>query len=230
MVRVTNVSQKQHGNSFMALDDLLDEHEQSERVRSWVRSNALGLIGGVALGLGAIAGWQWWQGQQLQRGMAVNGRYAEVVKNYEAGRLPSDKGRAALDQIGKGNATLATLAALQLAKAQAEAGKRDDAIATLRGLHDLDPDLRAVVRQRLARLLIDAGQGKEALALLDDDKNPAMLDARGDAQFALGDRAKAQEAYLKALALVDVADPQHRLLTLKLIEAGGTPPHTEDKT
>ena len=120
MVRVTNVSQKQHGNSFMALDDLLDEHEQSERVRSWVRSNALGLIGGVALGLGAIAGWQWWQGQQLQRGMAVNGRYAEVVKNYEAGRLPSDKGRAALDQIGKGNATLATLAALQLAKAQTE--------------------------------------------------------------------------------------------------------------
>ena len=214
----------------MALDDLLDEHEQSERVRSWVRSNALGLIGGVALGLGAIAGWQWWQGQQLQRGMAVNGRYAEVVRNYEAGRLPADKGRAALDQIGKGNPTLGTLAALQLAKAQVEAGKRDDAIATLRGLHDLDPDLRTVVRQRLARLLVDAGQGKEALALLDDDKNPAMLDARGDAQFALGDRAKAQEAYLKALALVDVADPQHRLLTLKLIEAGGTPPHTEDKT
>ena len=162
--------------------------------------------------------------------MAVNARYAEAVRNYEAGRLPVDKGKAALDQIGKGNPTLATLAGLQLAKAQVEAGKRDDAIATLRGLHDLDPDLRAVVRQRLARLLIDAGKGKDALALLDDERNPAMLDARGDAQFALGDHAKAQEAYLKALALVDVGDPQHRLLTLKLIEAGGTPPHTEDKT
>lgn len=214
----------------MAIDDLLDEHEQSERVRSWVRSNAFGLIGGVALGLGAIAGWQWWQGQQTQRGMAVNGRYAELVKNYEAGRLPTDKGRAAIDAISKGNPTLGTLAALQLAKAQSEAGKRDEAIATLRSLHDLDPDLRAVVRQRLARLLIDAGNGKEALPLLDDDKNPAMLDARGDAQFALGEHKKAQEAYLKALALVDVGDPQHRLLTLKLIEAGGTPPHTEDKT
>ena len=87
-----------------------------------------------------------------------------------------------------------------------------------------------MVNQRLARLLVDAGQGKDALALLDDDKNPAMLDARGDAQFALGDRAKAREAYLKALALVDVGDPQHRLLTLKLIEAGGTPPHSKDKT
>lgn len=214
----------------MALDDLLDEHEQSERVRSWVRSNAIGLIGGVALGLGGIVGWQWWQGQQAQRGMAVSAQYAEVVKNYEAGRLPVDKGRAALQALGKGNPTLATLAALQLAKAQADAGKRDDAIATLRGLHDLDPDLRAVVRQRLARLLIDAGQGKDALPLLDDERNPAMLDARGDAQFSLGDHAKARADYLKALALVDVADPQHRLLTLKLIEAGGTPPHIEDKT
>ena len=34
----------------MALDDLLDEHEQSERVRSWIRSNALGLLGGIVLG------------------------------------------------------------------------------------------------------------------------------------------------------------------------------------
>ena len=214
----------------MAIDDLLDEHEQSERVRSWIRSNALGLVGGVALGLGAIAGWQWWQGQQLQRGMAVNARYAEVVRNYEAGRLPADKGRAALDTIAKGNQTLATLAALQLAKTQADPRNRDDAIATLRALHDLDPELRVVVRQRLARLLIDAGKGKDALSLLDDERNPAMLDARGDAQLALGDRAKAQSDYLKALALVDVADPQHRLLTLKLIEAGGMPPHTEDKT
>ncbi len=47
---------------------------------------------------------------------------------------------------------------------------------------------------------------------------------------SLGDSAKAQQAYLKALGLVDVGDPQHRLLRLKLIEAGGTPPHTEDNT
>lgn len=214
----------------MAIDDLLNEHEQSERVRSWVRTNALGLIGGVALGLGAIAGWQWWQQQQAQDRMEVNGVYADFVKALDAGNLPADKGRHALRRVSDGNPALGVLAALQLAKVQAEGGQRDDAIATLRGLPDLDPDLRAVVRQRLARLLIDAGKGKEALALLDDERNPAMLDARGDAQMALGDLAKAQRDYRKALGLVDVANPQHRLLQLKLIEAGGTPPHTEDKT
>ena len=54
---------------------------------------------------------------------------------------------------------------------------------TLRGLHDLDPDMSAVVHQRLARLLVDGGKAKEALALLDDERNPAMLDVKGDAQM-----------------------------------------------
>ncbi|ODU40995.1 MAG: hypothetical protein ABS98_15035 [Lysobacteraceae bacterium SCN 69-48] len=209
----------------MAIDELLNEHEQSEKVRNWLRSNALGLIGGVGLGLAVIAGWQWWQGQQLQSGMQASTGYARASEAFEAGRIPADKGRSLIAGLEKGNPTLATLAALQLAKAQVDAGKRDDAIATLRGLDSVDADLRPVVRQRLARLLIDAGKAKDALALLDDERNAAMLDVRGDAQFALGDRAKAQDAYRKALALVDVADPQHRLIAMKLIEAGGTPPH-----
>ncbi|MGV8921919.1 MAG: YfgM family protein [Thermomonas sp.] len=215
----------------MAIDDPLNEHEQSEQVRSWVRNNAVALIGGIVLGLGAIAGWQWWQGQQQQSRMAVSGRYAEAVTGFENGNLPAtNKSRATIDGISKANPTLGALAALQLAKSQVDAAKPEDAIATLRNLQDLDPDMRAIVRQRLARLLVDANKGKEALALLDDERNPAMLDVRGDAQMVLGDSAKAQQTYLKALGLVDVGDPQHRLLRLKLIEAGGTPPHSEDNT
>ena len=84
------------------------------------------------------------------------------------------------------------------------------------------------MQQRLARLLIDAGKPNDALALLKDEHDPAMLDTRGDAQFALGNLTAAQDAYRKALGLVDVGDPQHRMITLKLIEAGGTPPHSED--
>ena len=214
----------------MAIDDLLDEHEQSERVRSWLRGNAVGLIGGVGLGLAAIVGWHWWQGQQAEARMGANARYAQAVQAYEARQLPAGDPKAGIEAISKANPTLGALAALQLAKAQVDAGKRDEAIVTLRGLHDLDPAMRAVVNERLARLLIDAGKGKEALVLLDDARDPTMLAIRGDAQFALGDRAKAREAYAKALGLVDVGDPQHRLLQLKLIEAGGTPPHTEDRT
>ena len=153
--------------------------------------------------------------------MGVNGRYAEAVEAYEAGTVPADKGREADRPPRQGQPVpLAPWRPCSWPRRRSNAGKRDDAIATLRNLRDLDPDLRPVVRQRLARLLIDAGKAKEALPLLDDDTNPAMLDVRGDAQLALGERAQAQKAYLKALALVDVADPQHRLLDLETYRSG----------
>src|SRR3546814_3750774 len=53
----------------MAIDDLLDEHEQSERVLAWLRSNGAGLIGGVILGLALIIGWQWWGSRQASADM-----------------------------------------------------------------------------------------------------------------------------------------------------------------
>lgn len=214
----------------MAIDDLLDEHEQSERVRSWLRGNAAGLIGGIGLGLAAIAGWHWWQGNQLGAQMQANAEYAQIVGGLQAGTAPATGGLSQIQALSDRNPTLAALAAMQMAKSQVDAGNRDGAIATLRGISVEDPAMRAVVEQRLARLLIDAGKGKEALSLLSDARNPATLAIRGDAEMALGERAKAREAYAKALGLVDVADPQHRLLQLKLIEAGGTPPHTEDRT
>lgn len=214
----------------MAIDELLNEHEQSEQVRNWLRGNALGIVGGIGLGLAVIAGWNWWQGQRLQSSMGVSAVYSQAVQAYEDGKLPADKGKAVIASLDKNNPTLGTLAALQLAKAQVDANKRDDAIATLRGVTQVAPDLQAVLNERLARLLVDAGKAKDALVLLGDERNAGMLDARGDAHFALGEMDKAQAAYRKALVLVDVGNPQHKLIEMKLIEAGGTPPHTEDKT
>lgn len=214
----------------MAIDELLDEHEQGERVRRWLRSNAPGLIGGVVLGLAAIGGWHWWQGRQQQAAMAVNARYAQAVAGFAAGRLPPDQGRAEIAAIAKGNPTLGALAALELAHAQVAAGKRDDAIATLRGLHDLDPALRALVRERLARLLVDAGKGREALAQLAQQDDAGAWAVRGDAYLALGERAQAREAYRKALGKLDVGDPQYRLVQFKLIDAGGQPPHAGEQS
>ncbi|MBS0229786.1 MAG: tetratricopeptide repeat protein [Proteobacteria bacterium] len=213
----------------MAIDDLLvDEHEQSERVRNWLQHNGIGIVAGIALGLGAIYGWQWWKASQLQQRMAVSESYSQSADALAQGHIPADNGKALISGLDKSSPTLGTLAALELARAQVDAGKRDDAIKTLRDLRTPDPDLAPIVQQRLARLLIDAGKPNDALALLKDEHDPAMLDTRGDAQFALGNLTAAQDAYRKALGLVDVGDPQHRMITLKLIEAGGTPPHSED--
>jgi predicted negative regulator of RcsB-dependent stress response len=213
----------------MAIDDLLDEHEQSERVRSWLRQNGAGLIGGVVLGLAAIAGWQWWQQQQQVAHQAASQRFQAALKAIESNDLK--KAEPVVAELGKDGAAYATLASLQLAKAQVDAGQRDAAIATLRAIKTDDAALSEVVQSRLARLLTDAGKPAEALKVLGDSPQAAAaLEARADAYTALGKREEARAAYTQALAKLDVGAPQRRLVELKLTEVGGSPARTEGRT
>jgi predicted negative regulator of RcsB-dependent stress response len=207
----------------MAIDDLLNEHEQSERVRNWLKNNGAGLIGGVALGLGVIFGWQWWQKQQAQQAEQIHSNYQAAQESLTGGDLKKAQAAVAKLQEGGADAAYADLAALQLAKAQVDAGQSVAAIATLRSIKG-DASLQSLVNLRLARLLTDTGKGDEALKLLGNTEDSASLEARGDALLATGKRDQARDVYLKALTGMDVAAPQRRLVELKLTDVGGTPP------
>lgn len=210
----------------MAIDDLLDEHEQSEKVRSWLRANGAGLIGGVVLGLALIGGWQWWQRQQEQQRAQTGAQYQAVLASIRSKNLKQAQPRVQALPSG----AYAALAALDLAKAQLDAGQRDAAIATLRAAEPSNPALADVFTQRLARLLIDAGKAQEALKLLPAQTTDAqLLQVRGDAHSALGQLDDARVAYAQALTRLDVGAPQRRLVELKLSEVGGAPAKPEAK-
>ncbi len=209
----------------MALDELLDEHEQSERVLAWLRRNAPALIGGIALGLAAIFGWNWWQGRQQAESAQAATQYQQLVDAFEAGNLADQAKVKSLEQP-----LYRTLAGLALAKAQVAANQRDAAISTLRGIDASDPALAAVVAERHARLLTDAGQAQAAVKLLGSAQTPGELEALADAQVALGQAEQARKTYTKALTLLDVAAPQRRLVELKLTQVGGTPSKPEAKS
>ncbi|MEJ7747308.1 MAG: tetratricopeptide repeat protein [Luteimonas sp.] len=213
----------------MAMDDLLNEHEQSERVRSWVQKNAAGLIGGVVLGLGLIGGWQWWQKQQMADRVNASERYDKAIKAIAANPADAAKASSQIAALGD-KGSYAALASLQLAKAQVDANQRDAAIATLRNIKNTDAGLAEVVNQRLARLLIDANKPAEALKLLGNADSAGMLEVRGDALSALGQRDAARDTYNKVLSKVDVGSPQRRLLELKLTDVGGVAARPGDKT
>lgn len=214
----------------MAIDDLLDEHEQSERVRNWLKNNGAGLIGGVALGLAVIFGWQWWQRQQAQQAQAAHLTYQTTLASAAGTDLK--KVEQQLSALRKGKAsTYANLASLRLASAQVAAGKNDQAIATLRNVDaKSDPALQSLVNLRLARLLIESGKADQALKVLGEASDSATHETRGDALLASGKRDQARDAYLKALTTMDVAAPQRRLVELKLTDAGGTPPNPAEPT
>ena len=208
----------------MAIDDLLDEHEQEQRVRDWLRRNGLSIVGGVAVGIAAIWGWQSWQANRIAGSAADYARYQSVVSGIASSDL--DKAAEQLKAMeADSDGIYVDLAALSLAKAQVEAGKLEEAITSLQGLK-VDGDFKAIVNQRIARLQIESGKPADALATLAGADDASSLEISGDAQVALGKSELARDAYEKALAGLDEAAPQRRLLEIKLSDAGGELPQS----
>lgn len=201
----------------MAIDDLLDEHEQSRRVQEWLRRNGGGLIGGVLLGLAAVGGWKWWQQREAQAHMREADAYQAVVQAVDA---DGAKAAARVQSLPAG--VYRSVAAMHVAKAQVDAGKPAEAIRTLQSSMPADAALRGVFEHRIARLMIDGGKAADAIALLKGD-DAQSLELRGDAQFALGQVDQARESYRKALTKVEVGSPARRLVELKYTQVGGTP-------
>ena len=210
----------------MAIDDLLDEHEQSERVLQWLRNNGAGLIGGIALGLAAIGGWKWWDGRHEQARMEMATQYQHAIDAIDAKDATAD---AKVKALAEGSSYRA-LAALELARSQVDAKNTDAALATLQGIKTEDTAIAQIVQQRVARLLIDKKQADAALKLVADADTAAGIEVRGDAHLALGQKEQARTAYAEAMAKLDVASPHRRLLELKLTEVGGAPAKPEAKS
>lgn len=209
--------------------DQIDEYEQGERVRAWLRNNGSSLIGGVAIGLAALGGWQWWQGQQDQKLVDAAAEYQVFSKAVEA----KDDAKAGAHATSLAQAfpdsPYPVLAALRRAQMLHLQGKDDEALKVLDATAGAksDPVLVELARLRAARLLAGMGKHEDAIKRLDaigETSFPGIAaEIRGDAEMALGRRDAARASYEKALASLDIAAPTRPMVEMKLIDAGGSP-------
>jgi predicted negative regulator of RcsB-dependent stress response len=209
--------------------DQIDEYEQGERVRAWLRNNASSLIGGVALGLASLGGWQWWQGQQDNKLVLAAAEYQAFTKAVEA----KDDTRAGAHATALAQdfpkSPYPVLAAMRRAEMLHTEGKDDEALKVLDAAagSPADPVLVELSKLRAARLLAGMGKPEEAIKRLDAagaSAFPAVAaEIRGDAEMALGRRDAARIAYEQALASLDIAAPTRPMVEMKLTDAGGSP-------
>ena len=218
----------------MAIDDQ-EEYEQGEQVRNWLRSNGGSMIGGIAVGLALIAGWQWWQRKEETHSQDAAASYAilsdSVRSNGDEKQL--NKIANAL-RTNYANTPYATLAALRVAAHQMDRGDAKGALATLDAAGKVsDPALATLVRLRAARLLVVLGRPADALTRLGPTSDPvdaAVADEiRGDAERALGHTDAARAAYTNALKQMPATAPNRDILEMKLADLGGVAPKPEAK-
>ena len=209
--------------------DEIDEYEQGERVRAWLRNNGSSLIGGVALGLAALGGWQWWDGQQDQKLVDAAAEYQAFNTAIDA--KDDTKAGAHASSLAQTfpESPYPVLAALRRAELLHAEGKDEEAIKVLDATRDAksDPVLVELAQLRAARLVQAMGKHEDAIKRLDagnDSAFPAVsAEIRGDAEMALGRRDAARAAYEKALASLDIAAPTRPIVEMKLTDAGGSP-------
>ncbi len=184
--------------------EIYDQHEQSERVRSWLKDNATAIIGGIVIGLAAIFGYGQWQQHKMRQAHTAAELFERVRVEDATAESVAAAARELRDQFpGSGFAVLASMA--EAAK-QAEAGDIDGArenLAWAARQADEAP-LRSLVNLRLARLELAAGTPDVALKTLDGVASDGFVaeraELRGDILAALGRRGDARAAYLEAQA------------------------------
>lgn len=188
------------------MDDYLDEDDQWEAVKRWLKENLPWMATGVVLGLGLLYGWRWWQERKTTHAHEAAGMYAQMTADLQANRA---KAQATADRLLKDYAhtPYADKAELVLARAEVEQGEFDKAAARLKAVLERTKDepLKQVVRLRLARVLLAQNKPDEALAALgpfkgqEDAFASSYNEVRGDILLAKGDRSGALAAYKEAV-------------------------------
>jgi predicted negative regulator of RcsB-dependent stress response len=187
------------------VEDLTD-NEREEQLRRWWGENWLWIVGGIALGLALLAGWQYWQKTRIESAEQDEAAYVSVLDALGKNQLDQAVARAKELRDRRPGSPYADQADLALARLAVDRRQLDDAAQRLRTVMDgsKDPELRAVARTRLARVLIEQGKFDDAVAALDVAKAGSFAalyhEIRGDAFAGKGDAKAARAEYDAALA------------------------------
>ncbi len=210
-----------------------DDEQQLEDLKRWWSENWIALVAGLAIGFGAIGGWQGWKFYQERQALASSQMYEDMKKALTAGKLAEARAIGDKLQSDYSATPYATAAALRLAQAGMEARQSDEALARLNWVveHGHDPALRQLGTLRKARVLWSQDKADDALKLLGGEAGEykaLYAELRGDIALSKNDQDTARKAYQTALEATSEQAPNRLLLQQKLddlaVAASVTPP------
>ncbi|HWZ64117.1 MAG TPA: tetratricopeptide repeat protein [Steroidobacteraceae bacterium] len=201
------------------MSDYLSEKEQWEQIRAWVRDNGPWVIAGVAVAVGLIGAWRWWQGHLDARGIQADTLYTQMITALEHGDRSAAFVRLGELERNYGSSPYADQGKMVAARVFVEDHELDKAaheLATV--MESRDHALGLVARMRLARIEIAQGKPDQALGTL-NAADPGAFAARyhavrGDAYYAKGDKVAALKEYRSAQGTLDRGESA--LLDLKI--------------
>ncbi len=208
--------------------ELYNEHEQSERVKKWIKENGMSVVFAIILALAGIFGWRQWLDFQDGQQLAASEAYGALEMEVAAGRISDAEAQYETLESDFGRQIYTALGALRLASAYVADERLEEASELYRTVldHRRASSLHPVARLRLSRVLLAMDQPGDAMDVLDESGPPegfraAWDEVRGDILLAQGMTEDARVAYQSALDNMpgDGGNPQ--MLQIKLDHVGG---------
>ena len=203
-------------------DYLLNEREQWEAVKRWVRESGPSIVAAFAIVALGFAGYRWWQARESKADLAAGAMLLQMENAFMHG--DSAQAFIYLGELERRypSSPYADQARLTSARAFVEDGELARAADELQQVMQHSPDsiLRLIARLRLARVQIALHQPSEALATLNGANPGAMApqyaQVRGDAYYAMSDKAAALAQYQQAKASDTGGETDTALLDLEI--------------
>jgi predicted negative regulator of RcsB-dependent stress response len=201
--------------------DHVSDQEQIDALKKWWKENGVAIVGGLALGLAGVFGWQFWQSHTRTAAAEASDLYQQVVSLSGEGQPEQAAGLTGQLRIDHTGSPYAALASFVIAAQYLEDGELAEAEQQLRWVVDSTPqtELVDVARLRLARVLLAQDKADAALAMTETVGQAFRAEAeaiRGDAFLTLNDRDRAREAYQAAQAAAALEGRSTPLLDMKL--------------
>lgn len=188
------------------MDVYRTEEQQIESLKDWWKENGASVVLGIALGLGAIFGWRYWQAHRLAEAEVAAALYEKVIGSLQQSDEKTARGTALRIVEEFPGTGYAVFARLLLARLAVESGELEPAASHLDWAleHSAEPSVKREIRLRIARLRAAQQRYEEALALLnsgDEGEFAGSYDElRGDIELLRGNTEAARFVYERALA------------------------------
>jgi len=204
------------------------EEEQIEAIKRWWERNGKFVILGVIVVIASVVGTRAWQNFELTNSGKVSAQYDLMMKEIEDDRIDSaiQRGKDIIDNNSE--MMYATLAALAIAKLHINTSEYEQAVERLKWALNKTTtgELQHIIRLRLARALLAAGQLNEALSYANfpqPDKFSAQYAVvKGDIYYKKGELASAQTAYKSAIDDKELGSQLRTFVQTKLDDLGST--------
>ncbi|MEZ9409132.1 YfgM family protein [Vibrio lentus] len=186
------------------------EEQQVEAIKDWWKENGKAVIFGAVIGLGGLFGWRYYQDSVVEAREAASESYTSVISALDTKGVDAQSDIQAFIDVNK-DAEYSVLAAMQLAKAQVQAGDLAAALEQLEWAKSATKDaaLAPLLTYRVARIKAEQGEFDAALtdleAMTDESWKGRVAELRGDISLRKGDTDAAYSAYSEAQQAADAS-------------------------